>query len=420
MLLPKNGRYYFTPQDTAMVNLLTTLGVKSLRFGGNPVDDPKTPMPDERDIDHLFNFGHAAGVKIIYSFRLKNGKPAKSAHLAGYIAKHYADTLDCFAIGNEPDVYFQTFSEYYVQWKKHYEAILKLVPSARFDGPSVAYTPSYPLDWVQALGSSNEHLAMASDHYYFFGSGREGEKNPSLNRARFLSNRVHNTYRGAYNNVGAVLAAKGVPYRIDELNSCSDGGARGSSDTYVSALWVLDCIHWWASHSILGVNFHTGEYDGSDPTVPKVLSYSAFARLPEGQGFEIRPQAYGCLAFSQGAHGQPLSVKSETSWKFDFNAYAYRNSDKSIYLTLINKFWGKAAKISLKLPEDVRTQNWQRMDLTQQANNVAARDGLTFGGAPIDAQGIWAGQWKEVTGTDSQNVTIEVAPLSSSYSAFSG
>ena len=38
MLLPKNGRYYFDAGDRALVNTFKTLGIKSLRVGGNSVD----------------------------------------------------------------------------------------------------------------------------------------------------------------------------------------------------------------------------------------------------------------------------------------------------------------------------------------------------------------------------------------------
>jgi hypothetical protein len=53
MLLPKDGRYYFDPSDQALVNTFQTLGIKSLRVGANAVDDPRIPVPQEKDIDAL-------------------------------------------------------------------------------------------------------------------------------------------------------------------------------------------------------------------------------------------------------------------------------------------------------------------------------------------------------------------------------
>ena len=411
MLLPKDGRYYFDPNDQALVNSFKTLGIKSLRVGANAVDDPRIPIPQEKDIDELFNFARAAGVKVIYSFRLKNGDPADSARLAGYIAAHDADALDCYSIGNEPNFFLKTYEAFFAQWKPHYDAILKAVPQAKIDGPSA--NGSYALKLAKAL-FAERHLVMASDHYYFLGSGRAGETNPPVTRARFLSNRLHDNYEKDYARVGAVLAAQGVPYRIDEMNSCYNGGAKDSSDTYASTLWALDCTHWWAAHHILGVNYHTGESVGRDGHFG-AANYAAFVHQADGNGFNMRPQAYAYLAFGQGAHGRPLEVKIQAAPTFDFNAYAYRDKDGSIYVTLINKSFGdkaQPASVALQLPQGMVLGARQRMDLVQKDQDVAAKAGVILGGASVDPQGIWSGQWKEIEDRYSGNRTVQVAPAS--------
>jgi hypothetical protein len=418
MLLPTHGRYYFDPNDQALINTFQTLGIKSLRVGANAVDDPRIPIPREKDIDVFFNFARAAGVKVIYSFRLKNGDPADSARLAGYIAAHDADALDCFSIGNEPNFYLPTFEAFFAQWKPHYDAILKAVPDAMFDGPSA--NGNYALNLAQTVFPGG-HLAMASDHYYFLGSGRASEKDPPTTRARFLSNSLHGQYERDYAQIGAVLAAQGVPYRIDEMNSCYNGGAKDSSDTYASTLWALDCTHWWAAHHILGVNYHTGELVGRDGKFGPP-NYAAFLRQEDGNGFAMRPQAYAYLAFSQGAHGQPLGVKLQASPGFNFNAYAYRDRDGSIYLTLINKSFGDQAQpalVFLKLPPNTGSGAWQRMDLVQQKRNIAAKADVMLGGASIDPQGIWPGRWEKIEGGNSGNLTVQVAPASATILHFS-
>ena len=45
MLLPRDGPYYFDPNDQWLVNTFKTLGIKSLRVGANAVDDPRIPVP---------------------------------------------------------------------------------------------------------------------------------------------------------------------------------------------------------------------------------------------------------------------------------------------------------------------------------------------------------------------------------------
>ncbi|HEY4330602.1 MAG TPA: hypothetical protein VGN88_12760, partial [Phycisphaerae bacterium] len=97
-----DGSHYFSPGNKPLIALFRTLGVKSLRIGGNSVDRAETGLPVEGDIDSLFQFAKEAGVKVIYSVRLKDGEAAPAARTARYIAEHYGETLDCFAIGNEP------------------------------------------------------------------------------------------------------------------------------------------------------------------------------------------------------------------------------------------------------------------------------------------------------------------------------
>ncbi|MGO8764060.1 MAG: hypothetical protein ACLQSR_02865 [Limisphaerales bacterium] len=414
MLLPRNGRYYFDPNDQALVNTFKTLGIKSLRVGGNSADDPLVAVPQEQDIDKLFQFARAAGVKVIYSFRLKNGDPAESARLAGYIAAHDADMLDTFAIGNEPDFYLRTFDAYFAQWKLHYDAILKTVPAAMFDAPCTGGGNNFYTLALAKVEFAGGHLALDSDHYYFLGSGRAGETNPPATRARFLSNRLHAGYRRDYAQIGAVLAAEGVPYRIDEMNSCYNGGAKNSSDTYAATLWALDCTHWWAARHIVGVNYHTGESVGRHGGF-SAANYAAFVHESDGHGFVMRPIAYADLAFTEGARGRPLEATIQAPDAFNFNAYAYRDDDGSIYLTLINKSYGdqaQPASVSVQLPPSTASGAWQRMELTQKNQDVAAKTDITLGGAAIDAQGNWAGQWNKIEGGGSGGLSISVAPAS--------
>ena len=412
MLLPQNGLYYFDAHNTALVNTFKTLGIKSLRVGANAVDDPRIPVPQEKDIDSLFAFARAAGVKVIYSFRLKDGDPKDSARLARYIADHHGDALDCFAVGNEPNLFLKPYEVFFAQWKTHYDAILKAVPDAKFDGPSDVGA-RYVLNLARDVFAEG-HLAMVSDHNYFLGSGRVGETNPPATRARFLSNDVHKKYERSYDKLGAVLASNGIPYRMDELNSCYYGGAKDSSDTYAAALWALDCTHWWAAHHLIGMNYHTGESVGRDGTFG-AAHYAAFVRRADGSGFDIRPQSYAYLAFSQGAKGRPLEVDTQAHELFNFNTYAYQDRDGSLYVTLINKSYGdnaQTALVSLQLPPGKSFGGCQRLALVQEHQDVAAKTGVKLGGAAISPQGKWAGQWKKFKVGDQRNPTFRVEPAS--------
>ena len=65
-LLPcEGGRYYFSPTNTALFNLIRKLEIKSLRIGGNTSDRDAVTLPSESDIDSLFAFARVTGVKVI-------------------------------------------------------------------------------------------------------------------------------------------------------------------------------------------------------------------------------------------------------------------------------------------------------------------------------------------------------------------
>ena len=417
-LLPQNNHYYFDTNDRALVNVFKTLGIRSLRVGANAVDDSKIPIPQEKDIDNFFSFAEEVDAKVIYSFRLKNGDTNETARLASYIAGHYAGMLDCFSIGNEPNFYLKTFRDYFPVWKQQYDAILKAVPQAKFIGPGVANAPPakqnfYPLELANCV-IADGHLAVASDHYYFLGRRRDLEKDPAATRAMLLSDKVHSTYETAYAKIGARLTACGMPYRIDELNNCARGGARGASDTYAAALWALDCTHWWAAHHILGMNYHTGEVLEPDGTYGAPY-YSAFVHQADGHGLDILPQAYAYLAFGQGAHGQSLPIKLKVEPNYDFDAYAYRDQDGTIYVTMINKTYGNHAQnasVSIILPIQTKTGRCQRMDLKQKESDPSAKSDIALGGSSIDSQGCWEGRWTDVFNAGPDKLMLDVRPAS--------
>ncbi|HEV2328688.1 MAG TPA: hypothetical protein VGY56_07875 [Verrucomicrobiae bacterium] len=419
VLLPQDSKYYFDTDDRALINTFRTLGIKNLRIGCNAVDDPRVQVPGARDIDVLFDFARAAGVKVIYSFRLRDGDTPASARLANYIAAHDSDALDCFAIGNEPNFYFNSLSELFAQWKLRYTEILKAVPNAMFDGPCVAGKDDYTLEFARAVNPGG-HLAMASNHYYFLGSGRAGEKDPAATRARFLQDSLHAEYKNDFANVGAILASRGIPYRIDEMNSCYNGGAKDASDTYASTLWALDCAHWWAAHHIMGVNFHTGETVGRDGGFGPA-NYAAFVHREDGTGIDMRPQAYALLAFTQAARGRPLDVNVQTVPALNFDAYAYRDTN-AVYVTLINKSYGnnaRTAAVSIALPPGSGRAKYYRMDLVQKNHDIAAKSGVMLGGAEISPDGLWEGGWKKAGQVKrSGKIIVQVAPASAAILRF--
>ena len=65
VLPDSDGRYFFSPTNKTLTALFKTLGVKSLRVGGNTADRPTVKVPRTADADSLFTFAKEADVKVI-------------------------------------------------------------------------------------------------------------------------------------------------------------------------------------------------------------------------------------------------------------------------------------------------------------------------------------------------------------------
>src|ERR1017187_8734029 len=152
LVLPTaNGVHYFRPDNQPLINLFHTFGIKNLRVGGNTSDRDARQLPSEADLDSLFEFAKAAGVKVIYCLPPRNGDAQADAATVKYILSHYAAQMDCFSIGQEPSAYpvekkdtrasgermgaanekYQ-YSDYPADWKKFAAAIIAANPEVKF------------------------------------------------------------------------------------------------------------------------------------------------------------------------------------------------------------------------------------------------------------------------------------------------
>ena len=93
-------------------------------------------------------------------------------------------------------------------------------------------------------------------------------------------------YQNLYDSFAPSAAANKLPYRIEEANNFFHGGAVDVSDTFASALWGLDYLHWWAAHGAVGLNFHTGDTVAAAEQ-NTVCKYAVFVTSPTG--YSIRP-----------------------------------------------------------------------------------------------------------------------------------
>lgn len=403
-----DGEHYFRPDNTRLIALFHTLGIRSLRIGGNTSDRNLRKLPDRADLDDLFAFARAAHVKVIYCLRLFHGDANEDAATAKYLMDRYGELIDTFSIGQEPSAYpvgrvdprpanermgaaheHYPYARYRDQWRQFARAIIAAVPDVRFCGPSVhnnaLWTREFITDFAQGY-----HVALITDHLY---PGGAAGKLPSaaVGRDRMLSGALTAVCQKLYDGFVPEARAAELPYRLEEVNSYFNGGARDASDTFAEALWGLDFMHWWAAHGAAGLNFHTGDRVSMNGA-SQAPHYAAFQSEPGG--FRIRPLAYGLKAFQFGGRGRVVPVSLVNREAVNLTAYAVLASDGTLRVTLINREHGADARTAVaNLAPGPGWATADAIDLTAPGGDVAAKAGLLFGGAPIAEDGSWKGSW---------------------------
>ncbi len=418
-LLPSStGSYYFNDSNASLIETFRNLGIKSLRIGGNTADVPTLPFPSITDADHLFSFAQAVSSKVIFTFRLRAGGPQDVAPLAKHLMERDSSLVECFEIGNEPDIYEKSFDGYRSELNRYIKAFdeFGVDRDAKFCGPGT--TPS-KVEWarqfVQDFGHS-PRIRLVTQHAYPGDSGRK-ITDAAAGRSAMLSTAWVNSYNTFFQSFAHDAESSHLAFRIEETNSYFNGGAKDVSDTFASALWGLDYMHWWASHGAAGINFHTGErVAAADEST--TCFYAVF--LSSGSNYAIQPLGYAMKAFELGGHGRVLPVQLKPSTPLgDLTAYAVIATDKTLYVTMINKEHGPHAQnavvtVLMPFPND----DAELIRLENSGGNVSAKIGIRLGGMSLQDNGLWDGQWQPLSSASKHGVEVNVPPGSAAILKF--
>jgi lysophospholipase L1-like esterase len=426
-LLPNpEGIRYFRPDNKPLLNVFRTLGIGSLRVGGNLGDRDFKIAPSEADIDSLFAFAKEAGVKVIYCLRLHHGDAAEQARIAKYIWDRYEPLLDCFTIGQEPSAYpVETvdmrradqrmgeahehfrYEDFAASWRRFDDEIRKSIPNVRIGGPSVYRKTDWPLHFLSDFAKDGR-LSLLTAHLYPGGPGNEMVATPEIGRERMLSGEFEPGYRNISENVLCSAAANHLGFRIEECNNYFNGGCKGVSDTFASSLWGLDFLWWWASQGAEGINFHTGEKVAAGSTLA-TCAYTSFFMTPEG--VQVQPLGYAIKAFGLAGKGDivPVNISpSESSLRL--SAYAALASN-TLTVTLINRSGEKAPRaINVTLAVSNAPASAESITLTAPGGDLSVTKNITIGGSGISNEGIWNGVWNSIPRSDTGGLLVSVPP----------
>jgi hypothetical protein len=397
----------FSGSNTQLITLFKNAGLHHLRLGATGSPKSGSKNLSHENIDALFAFAEAADIKVIYSLHFIDG-PAT----AKYVWDNYRPYVDYFAFDNEPDSRLDEDSgtpatgpkDYFASWRDFAGDVLNAAPGAKFAGPDAAGR-TLVKRFVHAEKDSG-FLALVTQHTYVGGNPiKRGIDFPHAIENMLSRDWVTNNYPQLYRTVLEPVQKQGFPFRLTELDDHVHG-VTNASDAFVSALWALDCMHWWAAHGAAGVNFQNTEW----------LRTDTFYLDVDGN-YQMHPKAYGIKAFDLGSHGRVQSVAIENKKELNVTAYAVSDGT-NLCVTVINKEHGAGAReANVKiLSPDFSWKTASVMFLRARTGEVQATDGVTLGGGTIGNNAPWDGKWAVVV---SKKESIVVPAASAAVFRFS-
>ncbi len=388
------SRPLFSAANQDLTGLFQLLGPSVLRIGGNTVDQYIwTPNGSGQtayqiapsDVDSLASFLKAAGWHCIYGINLGGAAtgattPELAAAEVAYVSEKLGSSLLGIEIGNECDGYGAPGSYYADNWSlaqfdslwdQFRSAIVAAVPGVPVTGPaSGSNVATWTVPFAQT--ATRKDLSLVTQHYY------RGDGNSSASTIANLVSPDANLQK-CLGMLNAASQSTGIPFRLGECNSYFNGGAVGVSNSYASALWVIDFLFNSAMGGAAGINLHGGgDANGYTPIADN-----------NGVVVEARPEFYGLTFFTLAGQGT-LCEANLSAGSIDASAYAVRSADGDFSLILVNKDTTQNLELEISLPQTVASASLVAMtQLTSGATApaLATTSGVTIQGATIAPNG---------------------------------
>lgn len=392
--------------DPVFVQLLRNLAPAPgqpvvLRIGGNSTDTtwwPVKGMPRPRGVRYALTPTWLAAVRaltsavpaqLIMGVNLAAGRPRVAgaeaqAFLSGIGPSYVTD----FEVGNEPDVYgvFPWFSDRhghvfaraagynlsaFIAELSRWQTELPDLPLA---GPALAELPW--LSGLPTLLAADPRLRVVTIHRYALQGCSHNPASPVYpSIANLLSDRSSRGLTDAMARFVGAAHAAGAQFRVDELNSAALAGCLGRagvSNTFASALWMVDTLFNLASIGVDGVNVHSLPGAGYE--------LFTFRRGATGWQAFVHPDYYGMLMFAQAfpAGARLLPVREPAG---PVTVWATLAPDGHTRVTLINKD-SHPHQVELQLPPSSAPAELEWL----RAPSVSATGGVTLGGQSFGAE----------------------------------
>lgn len=293
-----------------------------------------------------------------------------------------------FELGNEPEVYgslawYTTharvgvpgrparydFRSYLVDYAAIRSALPRKVPLV---GPASG-APS----WTTVVGrylAANPRVRIVTFHRYPLHrcfTERGASTYPTI--PNLLSGRSTSAPALSLRAAVRVAHTHGLALRTDELNSVSCGGAHGVSDTFASALWVLDTLFNMAAVGVDGVNIHTFRKALYEPF--------SFARSRGAWRAHVDPLYYGLLMFARAAPTGSRVLLTRAASSPTLRIWAVRAPNGIVRITLINDSPTRTLVLAIRPPRPSGAATLERLT----APTLESRTGVTIAGQTFGA-----------------------------------
>lgn len=407
---------YFSANNTTLVRLYRNLSPHGLiRIGGNISDhtryDPNgvatvqtetnVTVINRRNLEDLAGFARATGWRVMWGLNLGTGSREAAVQEAKAVAGILRNHLQSFEIGNEVDIHgrytlkYRDFNSYYTNYLAYKTIIRTALPSANFSGPDVANN----LDWLLTFATNEaKDISLLTHHYY-----RTGAKNPGATIENLL--KADDSWQSKLSQLQSISRHSGVPFRINEVNSFYGGGKAGVSDTFASALWVLDYMFQIAASGGGGVNMETDINQ-----LGWISHYSPIIHDADGT-CHVRPEYYGILAFALGGRGDLLKLTLDKKDEINLSAYATRDDRGSLWVTMVNKDLSRDAAVTVALPPNYAEAEIFRLEVT----TITSTDQVRLAATEVSSEGKWTPRPPQPISAKAGTVEISVPQASAVF-----
>ncbi len=429
--------------SSELSHLLAGLGTGVLRVSGDSVDrtqwlpSPGPPAPwsittlTPADLQNLAALTNTTGWHVILGIDLGHPMPAAAVEEALAARSILGSSLAGVAIGNEPDLYTRPPPALFrallgsralrsrgwdlAEYETELATIQKAIVSAGVSLPS--YGPeSATTQWFDGY-AAEEHpgQSVLTTHLYPLDRCHAGRlASPGPSTASLLARAVAVRESTQIRSLVRAAAGRGLPLRLDELNSVACGGEPGTSNTFAAALWAIDVSLIAADEGVAGVNFTSGL--GGCQQGGTFLSpwYSPLCTLPDGQ-LAARPEYYALLLLHslENCSFIPLSYESSR----DISLFALRAPGGSLRFVIDdmeNSSRSPAASgqkpTPLAVTLDAGTSYHRANVMRLTAPGIGALDGVTLGGASLSSDGTLAPPALEPLRARAGSVHLQVKP----------